>query len=251
MLSHQLTQKLAAVRKEKVLDFLGPDGKSQVTVEYENGQPRRVTTVILACQHTSDVLDASGENMDQEAVGLIEKHVVRETIDPKWLEDETQILINRTGKFVIGGPQSDTGMTGRKIIVDTYGGAVPHGGGAFSGQDPTKVDRSATYMARYIAKNIVAAELADRCEIQLAYVIGENQPVSVMISTGGTGTLPDADLVGLVRKHFDLSPRSIIEHLDLLRPIYRTTAAYGHFGRELKEFTWERTDMAEQLKKGL
>jgi S-adenosylmethionine synthetase len=189
--------------------------------------------------------------MAPEATALIEQKVVREGLDPQLLDDETQILINRTGKFVIGGPQSDTGMTGRKIIVDTYGGAVPHGGGAFSGKDPTKVDRSATYMARYIAKNIVAAELADRCSVQLAYVIGESQPVSVMVSTEGRGTVSDEELVQLVRKHFDLSPRGIIEYLDLLRPIYRQTAAYGHFGREIEAFTWERTDMAEKLKKGL
>jgi S-adenosylmethionine synthetase len=249
MLAHRLTQRLAQVRQEKILDFLGPDGKSQVTVEYEDGRPRRVRTVVLACQHSEEVLDASGQQMDPGAVRLIEEKVVRAVIEPELMAD-AQILINRTGKFVIGGPQSDTGMTGRKIIVDTYGGAVPHGGGAFSGKDPTKVDRSATYMARYIAKNLVAAELADRCTIQLAYVIGEPQPVSVTISTDGTGAMPDDRLEKLVRKHFDLSPRSIIKSLDLLRPIYRKTAAYGHFGRELAEFTWERTDVAEELKKG-
>jgi len=251
MLAHQLTQRLAAVRKEKILDFLGPDGKSQVTVEYEDGQPKRVTTVILACQHTADVLDTSGDHMAPEAIAQMEDQVVRQVIDPQLMDDDTQILINRTGKFVIGGPQSDTGMTGRKIIVDTYGGAAAHGGGAFSGKDPTKVDRSATYMARYIAKNIVAAELADRCTVQLAYVIGEPQPVSVLISTDGTGTVPDDRLVQLVRDQFDLAPGAIIDRLDLRRPIFRRTAAYGHFGRELKEFTWERTDAIEQLKKGL
>jgi S-adenosylmethionine synthetase len=249
MLSHRLAQRLATVRKERILDFLGPDGKSQVTVEYRDGKPRRLDTVILACQHTADVLDASGQNMAPEAVALIEEKVVREVIDPGLMDKDTKILINRTGKFVIGGPQSDTGMTGRKIIVDTYGGATAHGGGAFSGKDPTKVDRSATYMARYIAKNIVAAGLADRCALQLAYVIGEPQPVSVMVTTEGTGKRSDDDLVKLIRKHFDLSPRGIIEHLDLLRPIYRRTAAYGHFGRELPEFTWERTDMVEELKR--
>jgi S-adenosylmethionine synthetase len=250
MLAHRLTQRLAQVRKENILDFLGPDGKSQVTVEYEDGVPRRVTTVILACQHTEEVLDKSGANMSQEAIQQIEEQVVRAVIEPDLLGDDVRILINRTGKFVIGGPQSDTGMTGRKIIVDTYGGTVPHGGGAFSGKDPTKVDRSATYMARYIAKNITAAELADRCAVQLAYVIGEPQPVSVMISTDGTGAVPDHRLEELVRKHFDLSPRAIIESLNLLRPIYRQTAAYGHFGREHPDFTWERTDRADDLKRG-
>ncbi len=251
MLAHRLTQRLTAVRKENILDFLGPDGKSQVTVEYQDGRPKRVTTVILACQHTKEVLDKSGEHMAPEAIALIEEKVVREAIDPQLLDENTQILINRTGKFVIGGPQSDTGMTGRKIIVDTYGGAAAHGGGAFSGKDPTKVDRSATYMARYIAKNIVAAELADRCTLQLAYVIGEAQPVSVMVSTDGTGSVSDDRLVELIRKHFDLAPGAIIDRLDLRRPIYRMTAAYGHFGRELPEFTWEKIDAAEELKKGL
>lgn len=250
MLAHRLTHRLAQVRKENILDFLGPDGKSQVTVEYEDGVPRRVTTVILACQHTEEVLDKSGANMSQEAIQQIEEQVVRAVIEPDLLGDDVRILINRTGKFVIGGPQSDTGMTGRKIIVDTYGGTVPHGGGAFSGKDPTKVDRSATYMARYIAKNIIAAELADRCTVQLAYVIGEPQPVSVMISTDGTGAVPDHRLEELVRKQFDLSPGAIIERLDLRRPIYRQTASYGHFGRELPDFTWERTDSAEDLKRG-
>jgi S-adenosylmethionine synthetase len=209
-----------------------------------------VTTVILACQHTEEVLDKSGANMSQEAIQQIEEQVVRAVIEPDLLGDDVRILINRTGKFVIGGPQSDTGMTGRKIIVDTYGGTVPHGGGAFSGKDPTKVDRSGTYMARYIAKNIIATELADRCTVQLAYVIGEPQPVSVMISTDGTGAVPDHRLEELVRKQFDLSPGAIIERLDLRRPIYRQTASYGHFGRELPDFTWERTDSAEGLKRG-
>jgi S-adenosylmethionine synthetase len=248
MLAHRLTQRLAAVRKEGILDFLGPDGKSQVTVEYENGRPRRVRTVILACQHTEDVLDKSGDHMDPGAIARMEEEVVRQAIDPQLMDEDTRILINRTGKFVIGGPQSDTGMTGRKIIVDTYGGAAAHGGGAFSGKDPTKVDRSATYMARYIAKNIVAAELADQCTVQLAYVIGEPQPVSVLISTRGTGTVSDDRLERLVRERFDLSPGAIIDRLDLRRPIYRRTAAYGHFGRELEEFTWEKTDAAEELR---
>jgi len=251
MLAHRLTQRLARVRKEKILDFLGPDGKSQVTVEYENGVPRRVTSVVLACQHTTEVLDPKNDGrMAQEALEQIKEKVVRQAIEPELLDDDTQMLINRTGKFVIGGPQSDTGMTGRKIIVDTYGGTVPHGGGAFSGKDPTKVDRSATYMARHIAKNFVAADLAERCTVHLAYVIGEVHPVSVMVSTNGTGAVPDDHLVELVRKHFELSPRGIIEYLNLLRPIYRQTAAYGHFGRELPEFTWEKTDRVEELKKG-
>ena len=251
MLAHRLTQRLARVRKEKILDFLGPDGKSQVTVEYENGVPRRVTSVVLACQHTIEVLDPKNNGrMAPGALEQIKEKVVRAAIEPELLDDDAQILINRTGKFVIGGPQSDTGMTGRKIIVDTYGGTVPHGGGAFSGKDPTKVDRSATYMARHIAKNLVAADLVERCTVHLAYVIGEVQPVSVEVSTHGTGAVPDDRLVELVRKNFDLSPRGIIEYLDLLRPIYRQTAAYGHFGRELPEFTWEKTDRVEELKKG-
>lgn len=250
MLAHRLTQRLAQVRREKILDFLGPDGKAQVTVEYQDGEPRRVTTVVLACQHTADVLDKTGERMSQESIEQIKEKVVRATIGPELLNDDAQILINRTGKFVIGGPQSDTGMTGRKIIVDTYGGAVPHGGGAFSGKDPTKVDRSATYMARHIAKNFVAAGLADRCIVQLAYVIGEPQPVSVMVSTQGTGAVSDHRLVELAKEHFELSPRGIIAYLDLLRPIYRQTAAYGHFGRELPDFTWERVDRVGDLKKG-
>ncbi len=250
MLAHRLTRRLAQVRKENILDFLGPDGKSQVTVEYQDGIPRRVSTVILACQHTNEVLDKSGRNMAPEAIAQIEEKVVRAVIEPELLDDDSKILINRTGKFVIGGPQSDTGMTGRKIIVDTYGGAVPHGGGAFSGKDPTKVDRSATYMARYIAKNIVAAGLADRCVVQVAYVIGETQPVSIMVSADGTGVVPDGRLMELVRKHFDLSPRGIVDRLNLLRPIYRQTAAYGHFGRALPDFTWERTDAVDVLKRG-
>jgi S-adenosylmethionine synthetase len=251
MLAHRLTKRLAQVRKENILDFLGPDGKSQVTVEYQDGTPRRVRTVILACQHTEGVLDKRGANMASEAIQQLEEKVVRAVIEPELLGDDAQILINRTGKFVIGGPQSDTGMTGRKIIVDTYGGTVPHGGGAFSGKDPTKVDRSATYMARYIAKNIVAAQLAERCAVQLAYVIGEAQPVSVMVSTYGTGSMPDDRLAELVKKHFELSPKGIIEYLNLLQPIYRQTATYGHFGRELPDFTWERTDKVEELKRGL
>jgi S-adenosylmethionine synthetase len=250
MMAHRLTKRLAQVRKEKILDFLGPDGKSQVTIEYQDGVPQRVTTVVLACQHTDDVLDESGQNMVREAVDQIEEKVVRAVVEPELLGDDVRILVNRTGKFVIGGPQSDTGMTGRKIIVDTYGGAIPHGGGAFSGKDPSKVDRSATYMARYIAKNVVAAELADRCTVQLAYVIGEPQPVSVMASTEGTGKVPDHRLEELIKKHFDLSPKAIIQSLNLLRPIYHRTAAYGHFGRELPEFTWEKTDRVEELKKG-
>jgi S-adenosylmethionine synthetase len=249
MLAHRLTQRLTAVRKEGILDFLGPDGKSQVTVEYQDGRPKRVATVILACQHTADVLDQSKQNMSLEAIKLVEENVVRQAIDPQLLDKDTQILINRTGKFVIGGPQSDTGMTGRKIIVDTYGGAVAHGGGAFSGKDPTKVDRSATYMARYIAKNIVAAELAERCTVQLAYVIGDPQPVSIMVSTDGTGTVSEDRLTEVIGERFDLAPRSIIDRLDLRRPIYRRTAAYGHFGRELPEFTWEKTDAVEELKR--
>jgi len=246
MLAHRLVQKVEEVRKSKTLDYLGPDCKSQVTVEYDGDKALRVDAVVLACQHTEDILDKTGKKITdkarQEIIDTIAKPILGKLIDKK-----TQFFVNQTGKFVVGGPQSDTGVTGRKIIVDTYGGVVSHGGGAFSGKDPTKVDRSATYMARYVAKNIVAAGLAKKCWIQFGYCIGKAEPVSVMVDTFGTGKVSEQKLVELVRKHFDLTPRGIIKHLDLLKPIYRKTAAYGHFGRE--GFSWEKTDKAADLRK--
>jgi len=247
MLSHKLCSRLAEVRKKKILRYLGPDGKSQVTVEYRNGRPRRVDTIILACQHTEEILDATGKMVTQKAREEIRENVVKPVIGEGLLDERTKYFVNATGKFVIGGPQSDTGMTGRKIIVDTYGGMVPHGGGAFSGKDPTKVDRSASYAARYIAKNVVAAGLADQLMIQLAYVIGVADPVSIMINGFGTLKIPHKKLEKLIRKHFQLTPRGIIEMLDLRRPIYKETAAYGHFGRTGPAFTWEKTDKVKDL----
>ncbi len=249
MLAHKLCRRLAEVRKKRILPYLGPDGKSQVTVEYENGIPKRVDTVILACQHTEEILDSTGKMITPEARDEIIEKVVKPAVGKKLLDDKTKYFINATGKFVIGGPQSDTGMTGRKIIVDTYGGVVPHGGGAFSGKDPTKVDRSATYAARYIAKNIVAAGLADKLMIQLAYVIGVADPVSIMINSFGTLRIQHQRLQELIRRHFQLTPAGIMEMLNLRRPIFKETSVYGHFGRTEPEFTWERTDKAEDLKK--
>jgi S-adenosylmethionine synthetase len=249
MLSHRLTQRLALVRKKKILPYLGPDGKAQVTVEFEDGKPKRVDTVLVSSQHTDDIMDKTGKKITNKAKDEIIEKVALAAIPKKYIDNKTKFLVNPTGKFVIGGPQSDTGMTGRKIIVDTYGGSAAHGGGAFSGKDPTKVDRSASYMARHIAKNIVAAKLADVCHVQLAYAIGVAQPVSVLINTRNSGKVPDSRLTQLVRKHFDLTPRGIIEYLKLKRPIYLKTAAYGHFGRELKEFAWEKTNMAKALQK--
>ena len=247
MLAHKLTRRMADVRKSGELDYLGPDGKSQVSVEYVNGKPTRVDTVVIACQHTTAVLDYVGEEMIDDARQEMIEKFIKPVIPSELLDKNTKYYVNQTGKFVIGGPQSDTGMTGRKIIVDTYGGMATHGGGAFSGKDPTKVDRSAAYMARYIAKNIVAAELTDKCQIQLAYVIGKPEPVSINIFTDPECRVPDERLEELIRKHFELTPRGMIEQLDLLRPIYRKTAAYGHFGRNEAEFTWERTDKAADL----
>jgi S-adenosylmethionine synthetase len=249
MLAHRLCRRLAEVRKKKLLPYLGPDGKSQVTVEYEDGLPKRVDTVIIACQHTEDVLDSSGKMMSREAKEEIIEKVVKPALGGELLDDKVKYFVNATGKFVIGGPQSDTGMTGRKIIVDTYGGTVPHGGGAFSGKDPTKVDRSATYAARYIAKNVVAAGLADKLMLQLAYVIGMPEPVSIMIDGFGTLKIPHRKLEELIRRHFQLAPAGIMEMLNLRRPIFRETAAYGHFGRSEPNFTWEKTDKAEDLKR--
>ncbi len=249
MLAHRLCRRLAQLRKDGTLPYLGPDGKSQVTVEYDEGTPRRVDTVILACQHTGEILDPTGKTITREAREAIIEKVVKPVIEQKLLDEDTKYFINATGKFMIGGPQSDTGMTGRKIIVDTYGGTVPHGGGAFSGKDPTKVDRSATYAARYIAKNVVSAGLADTLMIQLAYVIGVPDPVSIMVNSFGTLKITHERLQELIRKHFQLTPAGIMEMLNLRRPIYRGTAAYGHFGRNEPEFTWERTDRAEDLKR--
>jgi S-adenosylmethionine synthetase len=249
MLAHKLCRRLAQVRREKILPYLGPDGKSQVTVEYHDGVPKRVDTVILASQHTEDILDSTGKMITQKAREEIIEKVVIPVIGKELLDDKTKYFINATGKFIIGGPQSDTGMTGRKIIVDTYGGMVPHGGGAFSGKDPTKVDRSATYAARYVAKNVVAAGLADTLTIQLAYVIGVADPVSINVNSFGTLKISHEKLNELIRKHFQLTPAGIMEMLDLRRPIYQQTAAYGHFGRSEPEFTWEKTDKAEDLKR--
>ncbi len=241
-LAHKLTQRLAEIRKSGKLAYLRPDGKSQVTVEYNGeGKPVRVDAVVISTQHAESV-------SNEELRGDILKHVIQATVPAELLDEDTKYHINPTGRFVIGGPMGDTGLTGRKIIVDTYGGAGRHGGGAFSGKDPTKVDRSAAYMARYIAKNIVAAGLADRCEVQLAYAIGVAEPVSVLVDTFGTGTIPAAKLQQLVRSNFKLTPRDIIESLNLRRPIYRKTAAYGHFGRNDPDFTWEATDKAAALK---
>ncbi|KAA6461102.1 methionine adenosyltransferase [Acidobacteria bacterium AB60] len=240
-LAHKLTRRLSEVRKSGKLSYLRPDGKSQVTVEYdENRKPVRVDAVVISSQHSETV-----SNDDLHADIL--KHVIQAVIPAELLDEHTKYHINPTGRFVIGGPMGDTGLTGRKIIVDTYGGAGRHGGGAFSGKDPTKVDRSAAYMARYIAKNIVAAGLADRCEVQLAYAIGVAEPVSVLVDTFGTGKLSGAQLTELVRKNFSLTPKAIIETLKLRRPIYRQTAAYGHFGRTEADFTWEATDKATAL----
>lgn len=246
MLAHKLVKRIEDVRKANILDYLGPDCKSQVTVEYDDGRPVRIDTVVLACQHTTKILDKTGEKITAAAKKEIIDTIARPILG-KMVDAKTKFFVNETGKFVVGGPQSDTGVTGRKIIVDTYGGVVSHGGGAFSGKDPTKVDRSATYMARYIAKNIVAAKLAKKCWIQIGYAIGRAEPVSVAIDTSDTGVISDEKLVALVRKHFDMTPRGIINQLKLLTPIYRKTAAYGHFGRP--EFTWERTDKAKILAK--
>jgi S-adenosylmethionine synthetase len=241
MLAHKLVKGLSCARRDGVLDYLRPDGKSQVSVEYDNGKPTRVDTVVVSTQHSSAV---SNETLRDE----ITDKIVSRVIPADMMDAKTRILINPTGRFVVGGPHGDAGVTGRKIIVDTYGGAAPHGGGAFSGKDPTKVDRSACYMARYVAKNVVAAGLAEKCTVQLAYAIGVAEPVSVFIETHGTGVIADEKISELVRAHFKLTPRGIIESLDLRRPIYKKTAAFGHFGRTEPEFTWEKTDKAAALR---
>lgn len=248
MLSHRLVRQVAKVRKEKILKYLGPDCKSQVSVEYHDGHAKRVDSCVLACQHTDEVLDSTGERMSKKArVEII--NAIAKPILKGYADKNTKFYINETGKFLIGGPQSDTGMTGRKIVVDTYGGMAPPGGGAFSGKDPTKVDRSAAYMARYVAKNIVAAGLADRCLIHLAYVIGRADPLAIMVDTSGTGKLSEAKFIKLIRENFELTPKGMIKSLNLLRPIYLKTACYGHFGRSEPEFTWESTTKAAALKK--
>jgi len=241
-LAHKLSRRLAQVRKEKIVNYLRPDGKSQVTIEYRDGQPKRCEAVVISAHHAASV------KMD-DLKADIEKLIIRHTLPAELLDKDTKIFINPTGRFEVGGPQADTGVTGRKIIVDTYGGVGSHGGGAFSGKDPSKVDRSASYMARHIAKNIVAAKLADHCEVQLAYAIGIPEPVSVMIDTRHSGKVSEEQLVKLVRENFDLTPAGIINDLKLRRPIYRQTAAYGHFGRNEEGFTWEETNKAEALAK--
>ncbi len=259
-LAHRLARRLAEVRKSGEIDWLYPDGKSQVTIEYVDRKPVRVDSIVLAAQHSERVLDRSGRSMTRDARTRLIEAVVTPVVDPALIDRRTRYYINETGRFVTGGPQSDTGMTGRKIIVDTYGGRCPHGGGAFSGKDPSKVDRSATYMARYIAKNCVAAGLCDEIQVRLAYVIGRADPTDVWVDTFGTGRIEDARLVEVIRELFPLTPRAMIDHLDLQRPIYAPTAAYGHFGRkscrvraadgkQAQLFTWERTDMTAELKR--
>ena len=240
-LAHRLSRRLAEVRKTGELPYIRPDGKTQVTVEYDNGKPVRVDTIVISTQHNPEV---DQETIHQDMIN----HVIKAVIPEEFIDDDTKYLINPTGRFVIGGPQGDAGLTGRKIIVDTYGGMGRHGGGAFSGKDPTKVDRSAAYAARYVAKNIVAAGLADKCEIQLAYAIGVAQPVSILVDTFGTGKLPEEDIVALIEKNFELRPAGIIDMLNLKQPIYKKTAAYGHFGRTDIEFPWEKIDKVEVLK---
>jgi len=241
LLAHKLAYQLTKVRKEKTIPYLRPDGKTQVTVEYEGEEPKRIRAIVISNQHNPNV------NNNKLRMDIID-HVIKSIIPNYLLDDETKYYINPTGAFVIGGPHGDTGLTGRKIIIDTYGGYARHGGGAFSGKDATKVDRSAAYMARYIAKNIVGANLAKECEIEIAYAIGVANPVSIMVNTFDTGKLSNSRIIDLIKNNFDLRPAAIINDLKLKRPIYKNTAAYGHFGRELEEFTWEKTDKAELLK---
>ncbi len=240
-LAHRLTRRLSEVRRRNILPWVRPDGKSQVSVRYEDNRPVSVETVVVSTQHDPDV---SSEDIRE---GIL-KEVIRPVLDGMW-DEKIRVHINPTGRFVIGGPHGDAGLTGRKIIVDTYGGMSRHGGGAFSGKDPSKVDRSASYMCRYVAKNVVAAGLAERCEVQVAYAIGVSEPVSLAVDTFGTGVMPDIDIEGIVRKHFDMTPAGIISQLDLKRPVYKKTSTYGHFGREESGFSWERTDMADTLRR--
>ena len=241
-LSHKLAKRLADVRKDATLNYLRPDGKTQVTVEYRDGKPVRIENIVVAAQHSADV--------DNETIKKdIMKHVIEKIVPRELIDEDTKYFINATGRFVVGGPMGDAGLTGRKIIVDTYGGFGRHGGGAFSGKDPTKVDRSASYMARYIAKNIVAAGLSDRCEVGLSYVIGVAKPLSIYVDTFGTGTISNEEIIDLIKENFDLRPAAIIRELDLKRPIYRQVASYGHFGREDLDLSWEKLDKVEQLKR--
>ncbi len=248
MLAHKLTRRLSEARRKKELGYLGPDGKSQVTVEYLDGRPLRVDAVVLSTQHTEEILDKSGDQITEKARQELTEKIIKPVLGKRLMDEKTKVFINPTGKFVIGGPASDTGVTGRKIIVDTYGGYAPHGGGAFSGKDPTKVDRSAAYMARYIAKNVVAAGLAEKCTVQLGYAIGVAEPVGVYFDTHGTGTADEARIEAAVRKLFPMTPKAIIQTLKLRRPIYQATAAFGHFGREEAGFEWEKTDRADALR---
>jgi S-adenosylmethionine synthetase len=261
VLSHKLAQRLAHVRKQGILPYLRPDGKSQVTVEYDNGVPVRVDSIVIAAQHDESILDKTGHHITKAARQELIDTVARHVVPDQYIDRNTKFYVNQTGKFVVGGPQSDTGMTGRKIIVDTYGGRIAHGGGAFSGKDPSKVDRSATYMARYIAKNCVAAGLCKEIIVRLAYVIGRAEPTDVSVDTCGTGLIDDGKLVKLIRGVFPLEPREMIRHLNLLKPIYQATSAYGHFGREpyvtkvgkqtLEFFNWEKTDKVAELRRAL
>ena len=244
--AHRLVERQAQLRKDGRLPFLRPDAKSQVTMRYVDGKPHSIDTVVLSSQHSPEMSD--GTKMKPAFIEAVIEDIIKPVLPKEWLTSDTKYLINPTGRFVVGGPQGDCGLTGRKIIVDTYGGACPHGGGAFSGKDPTKVDRSAAYAARYVAKNIVAAGLARQCQIQVAYAIGVAKPMNVTVYTEGTGVIPDDQIAALVNQHFDLRPKGIIQMLDLLRPIYEKSAAYGHFGREEPEFSWERTDKAQILR---
>lgn len=244
--AHRLVERQAQQRKSGALPFLGPDAKSQITMRYVDGKPHSIATVVLSTQHTPEQ-SQDAKTMKASFIEAITEQIIKPVLPAQWLQD-TEFLINPTGRFVVGGPQGDCGLTGRKIIVDTYGGACPHGGGAFSGKDPTKVDRSAAYAARYVAKNVVAAGLASKCQIQVAYAIGVARPMNVTVNTFGTGVIDDAAIAALVGEHFDLRPKGIIQMLDLLRPIYEKTAAYGHFGRDEPEFAWEQTDKAATLK---
>jgi S-adenosylmethionine synthetase len=244
--AHRIMERQAQLRKDGRLPFLRPDAKSQVTMRYVNGKPHSIDTVVVSSQHAPEY--SLGNRMTDAFYEAVREEVIKPVLPAEWLSADTKYLINPTGRFVIGGPQGDCGLTGRKIIVDTYGGACPHGGGAFSGKDPSKVDRSAAYAARYVAKNVVAAGLAKQCQVQVAYAIGVARPMNVTVYTEGTGVIPDEKIAALVNEHFDLRPKGIIQMLDLLRPIYSKTAAYGHFGREEPEFTWERTDKAAALR---
>ena len=239
--AHRLMRQQAKVRKEGTLPWLGPDAKSQLSFRYRDGRPEGIETVVVSTQHAEDI------SLQQVREAVIEE-IVKPVLPPEWLDENTNYLINPTGRFVVGGPHGDCGLTGRKIIVDTYGGVARHGGGAFSGKDPSKVDRSATYAARHVAKNVVAAGIADRCEVQVSYAIGVAEPTSVSVETFGTGRIPESRIIELIRAHFELRPKGLIEQLDLLRPIYRQTASFGHFGREEADFSWERTDLAEALR---